>query len=274
MSDHTDDRRPPSAGGPHPDDALAGYVDGTATLAERRAVDSHLASCGACRSDLERARSARAVLGALPEIDPPAMLLPTGDLETPASGKPAGTMESTGRGVLTPLRGRRGGDAWGKAMGGLVAAAAVVAVILGSVVLFHGGGGHTAATGAGSDAGGPVAESPTPARDYTAASLDALAASIARTPPKTDAVPSPSEGSDGTAGAPLAKAIEDCTRRATKATGPPILLLSGTFKGRPADIAVFRETDADSSLVVVVAAHPHTCRALYVASARAAATSP
>lgn len=273
MSDHTDDRRPPSAGGPHPDDALAGYVDGTATLAEQRAVDSHLASCGACRSDLERARSARAVLGALPEIDPPALLLPTIDPDGTAAGEPAGDEGPAGRGGATPLRRRRDGDVWGKAMGGLVAAAAVVAVILGSVVLFHGRTAQTTATGSGSRSA-PVRAVPSArATSYTAASMDALATSIARTPPQSTAAPSPNEGSGGAA-SPFAAAIENCARRATKTSGSALLLLSGTFKGRPADIAAFRETNGASSLVIVVAAQPHTCRALYVASARVPVTTP
>ena len=271
MSDHTDDRRPPTARGPHPDDALAGYVDGTATLAERQIVDSHLASCAACRSDLERARSARAVLGALPEIDPPALLLPTADPRGIPAPEPAA---AGGRGGATPLRPGRDRDVWGKAMGALVAAAAVVAVILGSFVLFRGGGSQTASTAAGS--GGlhaPSALASTPARDYTAASMNALADSIARTPPQTDTAPSPDEGS-ATTDTQLAAAIEDCTRRASKATGTPILLVSGTFKGRPADIAVFRETTGDSSQVLVVAAQPDSCRLLYDATARAAAPTP
>jgi hypothetical protein len=141
-------------------------------------------------------------------------------------------------------------------------------------VLFRGGGSPTASTAAG-PAGlpAPSALAASPARDYTAASMNALADSIARTPPPTDTAPSTNEGS-ATTDKQLAAAIEDCTRRASKATGTPILLLSGTFNGRPADIAVFRETAADASHVIVVAAQPNSCRLLYDATARSAATTP
>src|SRR2546422_9213452 len=57
----------------HPDSLLAGYVDGSARPGERRTVDRHLGNCERCRSEVELATSARAVLVSLPELEAPGL---------------------------------------------------------------------------------------------------------------------------------------------------------------------------------------------------------
>ena len=56
----------------HPEDRLADYVDGTLDLAERAAVDAHLATCSRCRGEVTAATAARSALVSLPEVAPPA----------------------------------------------------------------------------------------------------------------------------------------------------------------------------------------------------------
>jgi len=49
---------------------ITGYVDGALDDAERAAVESHLASCDACRAQVEDERAIRARLKALPPVEP------------------------------------------------------------------------------------------------------------------------------------------------------------------------------------------------------------
>ena len=67
--DATDDRHR-QGGERHPEELLAPYVDGTATPAERTAVEAHLGSCARCRDEVDLARSAHRALAALPEVRP------------------------------------------------------------------------------------------------------------------------------------------------------------------------------------------------------------
>src|ERR1051325_9906119 len=57
----------------HPEDLLAAFVDGTATLQERATVEAHVTFCSACRREIEMARSALAALQGLPDLEPPAL---------------------------------------------------------------------------------------------------------------------------------------------------------------------------------------------------------
>jgi anti-sigma factor RsiW len=49
---------------------LIAFVDERATAAERREVESHLASCAACRARVQEFRSVSNLLGELPAIEP------------------------------------------------------------------------------------------------------------------------------------------------------------------------------------------------------------
>jgi putative zinc finger protein len=56
----------------HPEELLADYVDGSLGDAARAGVDAHLAECARCRDEVGRARSARAALRGLPQVEAPA----------------------------------------------------------------------------------------------------------------------------------------------------------------------------------------------------------
>ncbi len=51
----------------HPEDLLAGYVDGSLTQDERAIVDAHLSACGVCRQEVDLAGRALVALSALAE---------------------------------------------------------------------------------------------------------------------------------------------------------------------------------------------------------------
>src|SRR3970282_1442342 len=55
----------------HPEEHLAGYVDGTLEHAERAVVDAHLGGCERCRDEIELARGARTALVALQDSPVP-----------------------------------------------------------------------------------------------------------------------------------------------------------------------------------------------------------
>ena len=55
----------------HPEELLAGYVDGTLSAKERDAVESHVAECARCSREIALATSARSALRSLPEVPAP-----------------------------------------------------------------------------------------------------------------------------------------------------------------------------------------------------------
>jgi len=57
----------------HPDELLAGYVDGSATSEERAMVDRHVAACAVCQEEVQLAADARAALISLPELGAPGL---------------------------------------------------------------------------------------------------------------------------------------------------------------------------------------------------------
>ena len=58
----------------HPEELLAGYVDGTLSSEDRAVVDAHLSTCERCRREVAQARVAVAALGGLPEAHAPSGL--------------------------------------------------------------------------------------------------------------------------------------------------------------------------------------------------------
>ena len=54
-----------------PDEQLADYVDGAVDLSDRAAIESHLAFCQTCRSDVEAARAAQTALVGMPSVPAP-----------------------------------------------------------------------------------------------------------------------------------------------------------------------------------------------------------
>ena len=84
----------------HPEDLLAAFVDGTATLQERATVEAHVTFCSACRREIEMARSALAALQGLPDLEAPPLDLgslaarPTAVAATTASTAPGAVVPS------------------------------------------------------------------------------------------------------------------------------------------------------------------------------------
>ncbi|HYU56959.1 MAG TPA: zf-HC2 domain-containing protein, partial [Actinomycetota bacterium] len=103
----------------HPDELLAGYVDGDLAGDEREAVETHLAGCATCREEVALARRAVAALEALEPAPSPL------GLGTPAI---LGARTTPRRGVLRPR--------WAAALA--AAAVVVVAAAVGGRFLIQG----------------------------------------------------------------------------------------------------------------------------------------
>lgn len=126
----------------HPEELLAGYVDGTLGDDERAVVVAHLEGCAACREEVELARTAVQALAALEEE--PVPLGVTGPVLSEAGRRSE----------------RRRTELWGRVqwIAGAAAAAALVLVV--AVSLDLGGSDDEAARTLGGDA---AAESAVPA---------------------------------------------------------------------------------------------------------------
>jgi hypothetical protein len=179
----------------HPDELLAGYVDGSATPEEREVVDQHAANCPTCLEEVQLATEARAALISLPELGAPglaeagvlalrraAFQAVPADQHDGATGTEAAPSAPAPTPTTVPgePRSRRSRVAWAQ-----LAAAAAIVIILGGLVAIPLLNGGSKATRTG-PAGAPAALSPTssfpPLIDrgakYSQASLDALAAQI------------------------------------------------------------------------------------------------
>jgi anti-sigma factor RsiW len=128
----------------HPDELLAGYVDGSASPEEGRAVEAHLAECQQCRNEIALAESARAALLSLPEMEAPGLTVPS----AAAGGDEVAGRREARRGGERQLR--RWRVSWA-ALAGTAAVLALLAVI--PLVLTRGGGGRLAVTGPGAKSG-------------------------------------------------------------------------------------------------------------------------
>jgi hypothetical protein len=90
----------------HPDELLAAFVEGTASLPERAAVQAHLSFCPSCREEVDLATSARAALQALPELEPAPLDLAFAEAAVasaaPEIASPAASTQSTDPFVEAP----------------------------------------------------------------------------------------------------------------------------------------------------------------------------
>jgi hypothetical protein len=159
----------------HPDELLAGYVDDSGPAEERAIVDEHLGSCARCREEVKLARSARAALGSLPEIEWAG--------SDPASLDAIRSAAAVERPVVAPLRPREGRRVrWERVAWSSGIAAALVLGVVFVALLFR---GATSSTTTSAPQLGAAARSPIPApgivdrgKDYTAAGLSALATQL------------------------------------------------------------------------------------------------
>ena len=55
----------------HPTEHFTDYLDGTLAPSRRAEIDAHLATCDACRGEIDRARSAKSALAGLPDLEVP-----------------------------------------------------------------------------------------------------------------------------------------------------------------------------------------------------------
>lgn len=247
----------------HSPEALAAYVDGTASNEERAATEVLLRSCPACREEADLARTARAMLRALPELGAPGIAEEI-DLPTTRFG---------GRRGLSVHRLASGRSwtwdrvAWG---GAIAAAAAFVGIFL---FLQLGGGSTDLASG---PAQRPVAtpqhaETFADKNHFTPASLDTLAKELASAKQRTVSAPDtplsqPTRTASKSAGVPRRAA--ECLRRGAglESDQDPIHFEKGIFEQTKAYIGAFRVTPpgAPTSYLVVIAVDRSSCAALYV----------
>lgn len=219
----------------HPEELLAGYVDGTLSTEERASVDAHLSGCARCRGEEAAAARARTALAMLPDLPAPL-------------GVASRALEEAG--ALRRAKRDSGNARWYRLVGATAAAAAavvVLAVVLPSIGRTPSPGPTAdrrieAASGSALDASGQAAGAPVleiQPVDYDQGSITALTASYQRSPSAS------TEFSTATrTGSPqkLSAALS-CLAKATPGeTGSLTRLIRARFEGTPAYVAVFLET--------------------------------
>jgi anti-sigma factor RsiW len=222
----------------HPEELLAGYVDGTLSAQDRAAVEAHVAGCARCSREIGLATSARSALRSLEEVPAPAGIGSLAIQE--ASGSSAAPAEGTPR--------------WYR-VGGMVAAVAAGLLVF-TLVLPRVGqnddssGGEPAAAGAAerdTEAGKLFAASGIEIQheNYDNTSLTALISSFAA----ADASAGGGAASEASAPQTLTtgsqaqvdKALACIVQSAPGETGDLQRLIRARFEGTPAYLAVFTE---------------------------------
>jgi anti-sigma factor RsiW len=243
----------------HPEDLLAGYVDGSAGPADRDIVDVHLRTCDRCRGEVDAAGTARSALRRLPDPETPDI----------AAAVVAGLEDVDPQEATSPR--------WYRFAG--IAAAAVIAVAV-VVSLPKIGSGPEADRDATEAAGTAptVGEADTLAglplelqqTDFDTAAVQALAGQAARVAPSETAAAASGAGSVGTPA--QAERAQACVAGAfPNFPGTPTRLISAKFEGTPAYLAVALEgpapgRPADTASVWV--ADRATCQPLSFTTAR------
>jgi anti-sigma factor RsiW len=269
----------------HPDELLAAFVDGTASLPERAEVEAHLSFCPVCREEIELARGARASLRLLAEVEAP-------ELDRTAFGVPAPApgAERAGRGrfvdtppqdlvaaASTPGTTSRPGPARRRAVARwqvrTVQASLVAAAVLIAVAVFANlGSGHRASPAAGSKDSSTVqfapGESPIrpPAQAYSATSLTRLAHTLAREVQRepqhfSSESPNPAATSADLADGVTAATVS-CVQQATGLGGTLYYAQGATYEGTDAYIGAFITAEGQHRSLLVVAVSVDGCRTL------------
>jgi hypothetical protein len=240
----------------HPDELLAGLVDGTLDERDHGRVEAHLTDCPACREDLPLALRAATAVSRLPELHAPAGLTRSVVDQARPSGRPNRRV------------------AW--------LAAPVAAAVIGLAVwaaLSAGRNGpvqeaersHSSGGGAGA---APVAGTTdrrirTSNVNFDAAKIQALAAQLASASQRDLLARSPSKRSAPEAFGP-ADPLACVTRTAAPTNQDRLLeVLVARFEGTPAYVAVFEHRPGAGqppSLLTIWVASVHGCRLLHYAS--------
>ena len=193
----------------HPDELLAGFVDGSLPPGERTAVEAHLATCARCRDEVELAGAATRALASLP--DEPV---------------PSGVTQSVLAAAAAPAR--SGSPRWYR-WAGAAAAAAVIALI--AVALPNLGDESSSDMAAESPRAIESARTP-PVLEVTRDNLDERkVADAARSwdLELTDA------GAEGATAAPVAAAAITVARTAPDKTDSALACLQQAFGSEAAD---------------------------------------
>lgn len=252
----------------HPEELLAGYVDGTLEPPERAVVDAHVADCERCRDEVELAGGARMALAGLEDVPVPYGLT---DRVVAEAGRSFERRSERKKVVWERLQ-------WA---GGLAAAAALVLV----VVLNVGGEqreptaerastGATSAVSAGAEDATAQSGLPPfqgledqPGVDYDQPGVETLARDTARAI-RAEAAPP----------AALFASADEALTCITQSGGPVddpnttlVRLVRAEYEGTPAYLAVFAEgpgAQQPASRLVVWIAAEDDCSWLSAASLR------
>ena len=239
----------------HPEELLAGYVDGTLSAQERAAVETHVAGCAKCSREIAMASSARLALRGLDDVPAPE------DIGSLAIQEASGHRGAPGVG---------GTPRWYR-VGGLVAAVAAGLLVF-TLVLPRigqsddaGGGDQRELSAAAGDAEAGKLNAASGIEisheNYDNTSLTALISSLA--------AGDSAGGSMAAASAPpiplatggqaqVNKALACIVRSAPDETGDLKRLIRARFEGTPAYLAVFTEgpgagQPADTAIIWVFA---------------------
>ena len=239
----------------HPEELLAGYVDGTLSAQERAVVETHVSGCSKCSREIAMASSARSALRGLDDVPAP---------------------EGIGSLAIQEASGHRGAPGVGGTprwyrVGGLVAAVAAGLLVFTLVLPRIGqsddaGGGdqRELSTAAGDTEAGKLSAASgieISHENYDNTSLTALISSLA--------AGDSAGGSMAAASAPpiplatggqaqVNKALACIVRSAPDETGDLKRLIRARFEGTPAYLAVFTEgpgagQPADTAIIWVFA---------------------
>ncbi len=248
----------------HPEELLAGYVDGALSEEERAEVDAHLATCRTCREEMELSARAVAALAELPE-----------------EPVPLGVMNPVAAEIRRRTAGPPPAPWWGKLQwaAGLAAAAALVAVVAVALprlgereesagLRAEAGGASPAEAVPGADAAltGAVFLEIQPEADYGAEQLEALANDAAQ---RTDFRPN-ARGAATVADAE-AEAAKACLAEPGGLTEGDRLvrLIRARFEGTPAYLGVYLESPGGGqppNRVVIWVVATRDCRILSFSS--------
>lgn len=261
----------------HPDELLAGYVDGSASAEDRHAVEAHVADCSLCRDEIALATRARAALTTLPELEEPGLaaqglpgLIPAGAGDELRARREARHAEARGL--------RQWRISWA-AVAGAAALVAVLAVV--PFVLSRGGGdlqtaGSSPQPERGAAAPGLAERYPQVVdlgSNYDGDGLRALAEQFGDRARGDSGKESTTEAPGLSGGTPAALAdvtsadVVACVLQGTglPAETIPTYLEAATFNGTPAYVAVVQSEGARREHLRVYAVSREDCTFLFLA---------
>lgn len=267
----------------HPEELLAGFVDGSASPQERLAVQAHLADCSRCRDEVALATRARTALMTLPEVEAPG--LAARGLEGLRGGEAEPV--SVAGDELTARREAKTGEArelrrWRISWAALAGAAAVLAILaVVPLVLSRGGGDlRTQSDAAPTPAAAPdLAERYPPVFDlgsnYDQASMRALARRLGEQARTASGKEATAPGAEtpllGGASPRLAESpATDVVRCVLQGTGLPpetipVYLEVASYRGTPAYVAAVQTESATRDHLRVYTVSQQGCTFLFLA---------